>query len=76
MLAPWSWPCSDSETRCVISDCSVGIASPHSALGNMASMNMQAGRRQPHAGDADRPGKQAEDHGGAVAEPLDHRADR
>src|SRR3546814_2980127 len=33
LLAPCSWPCSDSDTRRVISDWMVGIASPHRALG-------------------------------------------
>src|SRR3546814_9744152 len=56
LLAPCSWPCSDSDTRRVISDWMVGIASPHSALGSMASVNsspvgarpMQALRSEEH----------------------------
>ena len=41
LLAPCSWPCSDSDTRWVISDWMVGIASPHSALGSIAATNSQ-----------------------------------
>src|SRR3546814_19621432 len=47
LLAPCSWPCSASDTRRVISDWLVGIASPHSALGRMARVHSSPGGARP-----------------------------
>ncbi|MNS85374.1 hypothetical protein D3C86_1551650 [compost metagenome] len=47
MLAPCNCPCSLSPTRRVISDCKVGMANPHRALGSMAMMKATPVGAQP-----------------------------